>query len=195
MSNRFLAAATATLSLTAVAAPAADAAKAPVCAAQPARAVFAPWGDRALFAPVTDGGFDAGLGGWTVTGAATAVAENEPLLGAAAGRSLQLAPGASATSPAFCIDATTPYARAFARSVGPSARVEVDAQVLAADGSVVKTADAGRIDASGAWAPTPKLNLPQGQARPDGRVRLRFMVTRGSAARIDDVFVDPRLAK
>src|SRR5215218_3601133 len=84
-------------------APAAQArtAAAPVaytCPAPSLSSVFAPWYDWSLYMRAPAGGFDTGVGAWSVAGPVTAVSDDNPLLGGVSGRSLQLAPGASVTS-------------------------------------------------------------------------------------------------
>jgi hypothetical protein len=159
--------------------------------------VFAPWKDRSLYAPVPGGGFDAGAGGWTLSGRASIAADSDPLLGATGGGSLELAPGSSATSPVFCVAKGFPYGRAFARSVAGRSRVSVEVIHLAADGSVLRTGASSAFDAlASGWAPTHKFSLSEGLAdRLGGRVRLRFTLRKGLGARVDDIFADPRLAK
>jgi hypothetical protein len=194
---RALVAAAATLSLAVMAAPAAEAKTAQVtCPAQPVSQVFAPWKDRSLYAAIPGGGFDAGAGGWTLSGGATIVAENQPLLGGSGGGSLQLLPGSSATSPTFCVALGYPYGRAFARTFAGKAKVSVQVRHLAADGSVLKVDPTMDLDASSAWAPTRQFKFNDGLAdQLGGRVQLRFTLRSGLIARVDDVFADPRLAK
>jgi hypothetical protein len=59
-----------------------------------------------------------------------------------------------------------------------------------------RTKKAGRLKPAADWAVTRKLSLAQGRFRlrrgQSALVRLRFAVTAGTA-RIDDVYVDPRL--
>ena len=196
---RVLAAAVAAVALTALGAPAAGAAKTPqvTCAAQPASNVFAAWKDKALYSLAPGGAFEAGAPGWTLTGGASLAADNQPLLGGAGRGSLQLVPGSTATSPTMCVALGYPAGRAFARSLGDKAKVGVQVLHLADDGSLLRAESVQQLDAkSSVWAPTDSFSLSDNHAdKLGGRVQLRFTLVKGLAARVDDVFADPRLAK
>ena len=77
---------------------------------------FAPWLDQSNYKPAPGGDFEAGSPGWTLTGGAKIVYGNASQQVGGAGRrsSLQLAPGASATSPASCVGLAEPTIRMFA---------------------------------------------------------------------------------
>lgn len=194
---RALAVAAAAASLAVVSAPAAQGKTAQVtCPTQAISQIFSPWKDRSFYSAVPGGGFDAGAGDWTLTGGATVVADSQPLLGGTGGGALQLLPGASATSPTFCVALGYPYGRAFSRSLLGKAKVSVQVLHLAADGSVIKADPAKDLDAASVWAPTKVFSFSDGLAdRLGGRVQLRFTLRSGLGARVDDVFADPRLSK
>src|SRR6478735_3520507 len=77
---------------------------------------FAPWLDQSNYKPAPGGDFEAGSPGWTLTGGAKIVDGNasQQVGGAGDDSSLQLAPGASATSPASCVGLAEPTIRMFA---------------------------------------------------------------------------------
>jgi hypothetical protein len=151
--------------------------------------VFAGFSDNALYTLAPDGDFEAGAAGWTLGDGASAAAESSSIqLGAAlGGQSLELAAGASATSPAICVEHGFPTFR-FAVKGGGVMRV----QVLYANGRSKKT---GRIRGTAAWKVTRKLSLAQGRFRvkrgQSANVQLKFTASRGTV-RMDDVYVDPR---
>jgi hypothetical protein len=182
----------------AAAAPSAFAAKPPAkptadstgCAARAFSNVFSAYQDNALYTLAPDGGFEAGAAGWTLSGDASVVGESSSIQLAALGaNSLQLAPGATATTPAICVERGFPTFR-FATKSGDRGVLRV--QVLYANGRSKKT---GRIAARSAWRVTRKLSLAQGRfhvkAGESANVQLRFTASRGTV-RIDDVYVDPR---
>jgi hypothetical protein len=196
---RALAAAVTAVAAAALGTPAAQAAKTAqvTCPAQPVSQIFSPWKDRSLYARVPGGGFDAGAPGWTLSGGASVTGDSQPLLGGAGGGSLQLGPGASATSPVFCVALGYPSGRAFARGVLGKAKVRVQVLHLAENGSVLRVGSERDLDApSSGWAPTHLFSLSEGLAdKLGGRVQLRFTLRSGQIARVDDIFADPRLAK
>ena len=77
---------------------------------------FAPWLDQANYKAAPGGDFESGSPSWTLTGGAKIVAGNasQQVGGAGDDSSLQLPPGASATSPASCVGLAEPTVRMFA---------------------------------------------------------------------------------
>jgi hypothetical protein len=194
---RGLAAAT---SILAVAAPSALAAKpapgAPPCAARPFTAIFGAYADKALYTLAPDGGLEAGGAGWTLGAGASVVGESSSIaladpLGT---RSLQLAPGATATSPAVCVERGYPAFRFVHRAL--AAGVTLRVQVIY--GAERKVRDAGTIKPAAGWSVSPALKLEEGQFQvqqgESAEVRFRFTAA-GGTARVDDVYVDPRLRR
>lgn len=160
---------------------------------------FLPWLDPADYVLAPDGTLEGGAAGWTLSGAAT-VSGNEPFYvhGAQESRSLEIAPGGSATTPAMCVGIEHPTLRLFARRAGGSLLSTLRVDVLFEDAwGSVHSLMIGTVLAGPAWQPTPAmpvvanlLPLLPGDTAP---VAFRF-VPQGPAAtwRIDDVYVDPR---
>jgi hypothetical protein len=183
----------------AAAAPSAFAAKPPAkptadstgCAARAFSTVFSTYRDNALYTLAPDGDFEAGAAGWTLSDGASVVDESSSVqLAAVLGaKSLQLAPGATATTPAICVQRGFPAFRFVTKSAD---RGVLRVQVLYANGKSKKT---GRIAARSAWRVTRKLSLAQGRfhvkAGESANVQLKFTASRGTV-RMDDVYVDPR---
>lgn len=170
------------------------AAAAAPCADRAFGKVFSAYNDNALYTLAPDGDFEAGATGWTLADGAAVAGESSSIqLGAALGaKSLELAAGASATTPPICVERGFPTFRFVARS-GDHGVVRV--QVLYANGKSKKT---GRVKAASDWKVTRKLSLAQGRfaVRRGGsaNVQLRFTASRGTV-RMDDVYVDPRLRR
>jgi hypothetical protein len=165
---------------------------APTSSACPDRAfatVFSAFNDNALYTLAPDGDFEAGAAGWSLAGGANVAGGSSSIqLGAALGaNSLRLAAGASATSPAICVEHGFPSFRFAVKGAGA-----VRVQVLYAGGRSKRT---GRISGAAAWKVTRKLSLAQGRfhvgAGESANVRLKFTATGGTVA-MDDVYVDPR---
>jgi hypothetical protein len=165
---------------------------APPSSACPDRAfatVFSAFNDKALYTLAPDGDFEAGAAGWSLAGGANVAGESSSIqLGAALGAgSLKLPAGASAVSPAICVEHGFPSFRFAVKGAGV-----LHVQVLYADGRSKKT---GRIRGGAAWHVTRKLSLSQGRfhvrAGESANVQLKFTASGGTVA-MDDVYVDPR---
>jgi hypothetical protein len=188
--------------LPALAPPSADAViVAPPAGACPQQAVstpFEPWGDRAWYTRVADGGFEQGAAGWHLRRAAV-VQGNEPWHrhDAADAHALALAPGGSAISPPLCIGLGHPTLRLFARSTG-SRHSALVVEVLAKTSlGLTLPLPIGLVTRStSSWAPTNRMltfvNLLTLLPPWATEVSFRFSsVGRGAAWEIDDVYVDP----
>src|SRR4051812_44823764 len=71
---------------------------------------FQRWADFADYKLAPGGDFEAGTAGWALSGGAGTVAGGEPwnVTGAAGRRALSLSAGATATTPATCVNAGAP---------------------------------------------------------------------------------------
>jgi hypothetical protein len=155
---------------------------------------FRPWLDGANYKLVDS--FEAGAGGWTLTGGARVVAGNESrhVNGAADARSLELPAGSSATSPPVCVGLEEPTLRFFARkNSGLLSTLSVWVQVQTSLGVWV-TLPIG-VDLGGAWHPSlPMLvvaNLLPLLPPDRTAVRFKFAPLLGGDWQVDDVYVDP----
>jgi hypothetical protein len=164
------------------------------CAARSFSTIFSSFGDNALYTLAPDGGLEAGAAGWTLGTGARVVGESSSikLNGKVGVRSLELTSGATATTPAICVERGYPSFRFAARSLAAgkgTVRVEV---IYGADR---KVKDAGTVTPAAAWGVAPVLKLVEGQfkvnAGESGEVRFRFTAS-GGTVRVDDVYVDPR---
>ncbi len=163
------------------------------CAERVFATVFEPWRDKRLYTLAPGGDFETLAEGWTLEGATLAADSSPFLLGEALGTSsLELPAGASAVSPPICVQRGFQSFRFVSRSVSDE-RAVVKVQVLYAKGRGKTTA---RLKPAAEWTPTRKLSLAQGRFKVrkgrSAEVRLRFAVTAGTA-RLDDVYVDPRM--
>ena len=84
-------------------------------------------GDSSSYYGFPNNGFESGSKGWSLSGGAYVGSGNEPwFVGGVGSRSLVLPSGASATSPAFCINLLDPAVRMFARGTkGGDLKVQV----------------------------------------------------------------------
>ena len=154
---------------------------------------FTPWGDFNFYELAPNGTLES-TNGWTLTGGAKLVSGSEPF--AVTGRlgqySLSIPAGATATSPAMCIDDARPTFRFFARTP-QGAAASLGAEAVA--DRPAQLADLGSVAGTTAWAPTPSLATGAAGmligSKGTVAVRLRFTARQGSW-QIDDLHVDPR---
>jgi hypothetical protein len=164
------------------------------CAPRSFSTIFSAFGDNALYTLAPDGGFEAGAAGWTLGTGAKVAGESSSirLNGKLGARSLELAPGAVATTPAICVERGYPTFRFVARSlVAGKGSLKVDV-IYGADRKVMS---AGTISPATGWNVSRVLKLVEGQykvnAGQSGQVRFQFTASSGTV-RVDDVYVDPR---
>ena len=144
---------------------------------------FAPWLDQANYKAAPGGDFEAGSPSWTLTGGAKIVAGNasQQVGGAGDDSSLELPPGASATSPASCVGLAEPTIRMFA--TGP-----VTGLVLSRRSSNGIAVPAG-VATGGPWSPT--LPMLTGLGLLGKQFSIRVTNIGVSTMRVDDVYIDP----
>jgi hypothetical protein len=174
------------------------------CSTRSFATVFSPWKDTALYTLAPNGDFEAGATGWTLTDGARLVADNPNRIVQQAGdtTALELAAGASATSPPICVSSGYPTVRMFANTVrrsalsGSTLQVEVLYTDATRGGQAVKVLGTAPDEKS--WDAARKMSLAQGQLniKPESSgstyVRYRFTPLYGTTWRIDDLYVDPR---
>jgi hypothetical protein len=155
---------------------------------------FAPWADFNQYKLAPGGDFEGSLSGWSLQGGAAASSGSESfgVTGSVGASSLALPAGATATSPATCVNAAYPSFRLFTRTDNPGATVTVS--VLYGTGLGTLVIPVGTVIPTGSWQPT--LPMLTGSAIPgllnggDADVSLRFTASGGSV-QIDDAYVDP----
>jgi len=155
------------------------------CNLSPLSQPFAPWLDPASYELAPGGDFESSS--WDLTGRAARVPGSERFAatGTLGSWSLSLPAGASAQSPATCVDAAYPTVRMFVSGTGVVA-------VSVVYGNLVLPA--GVAVAAGGWSPSP-VSLTSSALvalTSDGsaQVSLRLTTLVGDV-RVDDVFVDP----
>jgi hypothetical protein len=192
-----IAAAAALLGLGAGAAtPASSHAALGVACPDPTFQPFQPWSDGSSYAFASNGGFENGAYGWTLSGDARVVAGNEKfhVHNAADSHSLRLGAGSSATSPPMCIGLFSTKMRFFlANRSGADARLHVQAVYRGGFGQVLGLADAGTLSAGSEWQPSSRFVMLGGLAPLlTSSVSFRFTPVGANADwRIDDLYLDP----
>ena len=153
---------------------------------------FAQWGDQDQYVLAPNGDFEApnfaSTSGWTLTGGAAQVAGNESYSVHAKtdAHSLSLPAGATATTPAICVNVYDPTIRLFATGTGGSSlKVEVIATL--SNGMVV-TLPLAKLATGSTWAPTPAIYffanlLALRSANGTANVQFRFTAVAAPASR------------
>jgi len=163
------------------------------CTGQTLVRPFLPWVDPADYVLVQNGALESSTG-WTLTGGARLVSDNEPWKVNATkdSRALSLPSGSSATSPPLCITLLHPTLRLFAANSGSSLSL-LKVEAITNIGGAQIALPIGLL-AGGAWQPTLPLAFLTNLTSPiAGTVQFRFTpVGLGASGwRIDDVYVDP----
>jgi hypothetical protein len=155
------------------------------CNLSPLSQPFAPWLDSASYELAPGGDFESPS--WTLSDGAALVPGSEPFAatGSLGTQSLSLPAGASAESPATCVDAAYPTVRFFTSGIGLVA-------VSVVYGNL--TLPAGVATATGGWSPSLQALTSSAivALSTDGsaQVSIRLTTLLGNV-RVDDVFVDP----
>lgn len=168
------------------------------CTAQAYFPALLPFGDLGFYALAPQGSFEGDISGWTITGGATQVPDPAYAWGLVRDTtSLQLAPGASATSPPICANAVTTSFRMFLRAVSAKADdYRVDVTYLDNAGGTVRG-----VDDLGTPRRTWTLTAPA-RVRTDkialdaagwGRIKITVTAPDNSPLRVDDIYIDPRM--
>jgi hypothetical protein len=193
-------------------APAAAATPAPTpapattgCTPVPTRTAFAKYGDNAQYFLAPGGDFE-NTTGWKFTSGAKVVSGNENLGVAGGSKSLQLPIGGTATSPAFCVDASLPtfrFASKLSSLDGGYAAIVIyrDAVGKVTNAQFTSSADGTYWNGASGWNPSAvsplatKIPLSPGGT---ASVQLMFVGTMkaygifvGAKAYVDSVMVDP----
>lgn len=155
---------------------------------------FAQWGDSNQYFVAPQGTFEGRTGMWTRAGGAGVVADQAPwrINGGNHGKAMRLPSGASITSQAFCVAANEESLRFFYKSPG-SGSISIRMDVANAHGQAISTYGFGTSQAG--WGVSPIINLPSlRDSNGDQWVTLTFTSTGGSWL-VDDVMVDPWIAR
>jgi hypothetical protein len=188
--------------IAAVAAPSA-ALGAPCDAA--AAQVFSSYNDSAWYQLAPGGDFETADHGWSVSGTAALVADHDRALGQGPDTSaMELAPGASITSPPVCVTDESPTFRLTANTVrgfrDKTFNIRVEVLYRATRNSPWSVKPYEHVAPQGRSVPTKKFSLAAGQfgldkQNPSDWTEVMFRVTpiNGATVRIDDFYVDPRL--
>jgi hypothetical protein len=160
-------------------------------------AVFAAWGDPAIYALAPEGDLSS-IADWTLDKRARVVTEADPFSGAA--QSLELPKGAEAGTPAMCVNLDHPTMRFFVRDSGGNGKSNLKVDMLYEDfDGHVKHMTVAKLRVGSEWQPSLILpiymNMPA-LASPSGltAVALQFKaegLQKDEVLSISSVYVDP----
>jgi len=151
---------------------------------------FQQFGDRHAYYHFSNNGFEIGSNGWSLSGGAYVGSGNEPWYANGwGGRSLTLPPGASATSPSFCINLLDPAVRMFTRgSNGSTLQIQVVFRGLT--GNITGIFNYDDENGSGAWSPSDRVSSQLALPLLTSSAQIRVTAASGTW-QVDDAFVDP----
>lgn len=161
------------------------------CPDQPTSTVFARWGDTADYFLAPGGDFEGAATSWT---GGALMPGNEPfyLAGRDDVQSLRVAANRSASSPAFCVDASHPDFRFVARPLRPYDLSWLEIYVRFRHSDVMKTWLVGGVGQVRSWGMTPQIRLTRDLPIPaDGTEAQVLFRAVGGTWVVDDVFIDP----
>jgi hypothetical protein len=167
------------------------------CSATPTTKAFQALGDSADYSLAPSGAFEAGSGGWSLSGASV-IAGNESykVHGSADAKSLAVAATGTAVSPVVCVDITRPTFRFFAkRTSGTWGNLAVKLRWKDSSGHMNDTV-VGTVGTGTSWEASPAMSLssalPLWNLDQTASVQLVFDPENyGGSWAIDDVYVDP----
>ena len=156
---------------------------------------FSKFGDSHAYYGFANNGFESGSNGWSLSGGAYVGYGNEPWYTNGWGsHSLVLPPGASATSPGFCINLLDPSLRAFAKSVGANGNLQVQVVFRGVTGNLTGILNAASFAPGGyaAWQPTDRVSSSLALPLLTSYAQIRVVNSgRSGNWQLDDAFVDP----
>lgn len=160
---------------------------------------FAQWGDSESYCAFPNLGFEQGTTGWTLTGAAAVVTDNEPWNVSGPGsHALELGPGATALSSPLPVSLLDPWMRFFAESTSANGALDVRVVFQGPLGNVTGVLNSGSLSAGSfrSWQPTQRIL--SALALPLGTTTARVFLSSGASSgawRVDDVYLDPCASK
>jgi hypothetical protein len=175
---------------------AAQAATATTCPSTTLVQPFVTYADKGYYSLVAGGSFEGSMAGWGLHGGAKVVAGGEPSAvgGSLGADSLALPAGAYALSPFTCVEPNDRTFRIFARSEGSTATIVASVVYSTLLGNVA--VPVGTVVLKSGWAPSPIMHtgavLATAISGGVAHVSLEFTTIIGTA-RIDDVYLDPRM--
>jgi hypothetical protein len=167
------------------------------CADAPATKAFQAFGDSANYSLVSNGAFESGTGGWSLSGASV-VSGNESYKVRAAtdAKSLAITAKGRVVSPAFCVSSQHPSFRFFAKRTNGSWGVLNVSLRWSVDGGATNETTVGSVSTGTSWSPTQSFGLSQtlGIWNSSQTASVQIILDPedyGGNWAVDDVYIDP----
>jgi hypothetical protein len=167
------------------------------CPSAPVTKAFKAFGDNADYSLLSNGAFESGAGGWSLSGASV-VSGNESykVRGSTDAKSLAISATGRVVSPKFCVSTDHPSFRFFAtRTSGTWGVLNVSLR-WSVDGGATNETTVGSVTTGTSWAPTQSFGLSQtlGLWSNDQTASVQVILDPedyGGAWAVDDVYIDP----
>jgi hypothetical protein len=160
---------------------------------------FAQFDDYSYYYAIPNQGLENGATGWALSGGASVVGDNEPWQVSGPGdRALSLPAGASATTPATCINILSPHIRLFADAPDANGPLEVQVIFRGLTGNLLGILNYGTFMPGQyqGWQPSGDVFSLLGLPLVTSSVQVKFTnLSSHGAWRVDDVYVDPFKAR
>src|SRR4051812_40123386 len=166
------------------------------CAPTPVAKAFKGFGDNADYSLLSNGAFESGTGGWSLSGASVATGnESYKVRAATDAKSLAITAKGRVVSPAFCVSTDHPTFRFFAKRTSGTWGVLNVSLRWKVDGTTTETV-VGSVTTGSAWAPTQSFSLSQilglWNVNQVGTAQIVLdPEDYGGDWAIDDVYIDP----
>jgi hypothetical protein len=156
---------------------------------------FKPWNDPDAYCAFPNLGFESGKAGWTTAGDASIVSGNEPWHVSGPGtHSLQLGPGATATSSPLPVSLLDPWVRLFAHSASANGSLRVQVVFHGLLGNLTGLLNIGTLSPGGysSWEPTQRVlsTLALPLLTTSAQLVITSQATKGDW-QADDAYLDP----
>jgi hypothetical protein len=167
------------------------------CPTTPVTKAFQAFGDYADYSLLSNGAFESGAGGWSLSGASVASGNESYMVRAATdSKSLAIAPKGRVVSPAFCVSTDHPTFRFFAKRTSGTWGVLNVALRWSVDGGATNETVVGSVATGTAWTPTQSFGLSQtlGLWNSNQTATVQVILDPedyGGAWAVDDVYIDP----
>ena len=166
------------------------------CPSTPTTKAFSGFGDTADYSLLSNGAFESGTTGWSLTQAAVAAGnETFRVHGSGDAKSLAMQPAGTVVSPAFCVSSAHPAFRFFARRTsGTWGVLYVNLRWTDASGDHSLNVGALSGDTYKSWQPSPSMPLANTLPLNGNTLNVRLAFDAedtGGAWAIDDVYIDP----
>jgi hypothetical protein len=162
------------------------------CPTSVSSALLADYGDKNAYTLLTNGLFESGSTGWTLSGAS--VVSGAGVKGGL--HWLEIKPNGSAVSPQFCVNSEYPSFRFFSHSIGTAHTSQLNVS-LRWSGllGIQMTTSVSAVQSGSSWtlSPVEKLAeaLPLSLNGGSLKVSLVFQAPSGSASAVDGIYIDP----